>query len=66
MNIALNVNNGDKLEMMQAREDGPIYVKRVNNKNESELIHRISSGDMVTLLNWYQYQKSIGNSNLIF
>lgn len=50
--IKLNVNNGRIIEMTQEKADGNITVKTTASKS-----YNISAGDMVMLLNYYQFQK---------
>ena len=50
--ISFNVNNGEKLEICQARHDGNISV----NTGEGDK-YNISAGDFVMLLNFYKYVK---------
>lgn len=64
--IALKVNNGNTVEICQEVDDGPIEVRRVNSKDVVDTTFTILPGDMVTLLNWFQYQKGKGNTNLYF
>ena len=67
MRIIFYVNNGRKLEVFQAREDGSVYVITYDSKWEKEgSTEIISPGDFITMLNWYRYQKSNGDGNLTF
>lgn len=50
--ISFNVNNGEKLEICQAKHDGSISV----NTGEGDK-YNISAGDFVMLLNFYKYVK---------
>lgn len=50
--ISFNVNNGEKLEICQAKHDGSISV---NTGEGGE--YNISAGDFVMLLNFYKYVK---------
>lgn len=64
--MIFEVNNGRKIRMEQTRPDGAVTVLSLDSKGISENAVMISPGDMVTLLNWYRYQKENGNSNLTF
>ena len=64
-NITLNINNGMRLEMTQATPDGMIEVQRMDGDTVDNTF-TVSAGDMVTLLNWFRYQKDNGNINLTF
>jgi hypothetical protein len=66
MRIILKVNNQRKIEVFQAMEDGHIYVNTIDSEGKQESSDIIKAGDFVTMLNWYRYQKSIGNVNLSF
>ena len=64
-NMSFNINNNQKIELKQTKDDGSIFViTKDNSKTETTRI--ISAGDFITMLNWYTYQKSIGNANLEF
>lgn len=60
-----NVNNGQHLEMEQKQDDGMIEVRRMDGDTVDNTF-TISPGDMVTLLNWFRFQKDNGNINLEF
>ncbi len=64
-NITLAVNNGGILTLEQHQHDGEILLTRIDN-NHITSIETIDPGDMVTLMNWYRYQKANGNTNLSF
>lgn len=66
MRMTFEVNNGRKLEVFQARNDGPVYVKTLDDKEQEEYTTIIRPGDFVTMVNWYHHQKNIGNTNLSF
>jgi hypothetical protein len=67
MKMNFKVNNGRSIEVFQARNDGPVYATTLNsNKEEEGNTEIISAGDFITMLNWYRYQKDIGNTNLSF
>jgi len=63
--IWLEVNNGLHLEMAQASDDGMIEVRRMDGDIVDNTF-TISPGDMVTMLNWFRYQKDNGNISLTF
>lgn len=56
--------------MEQAEHDKAIEVIVWDSEKDGARAVRhgeiISAGDMVTLLNWYRYQKDNGNTNLTF
>lgn len=65
--IKINVNNGQVLEVEQPKENGNIYVtKKDSQGRQQENTFSITAGDFVTMLNWYRYQKDIGNASLYF
>ena len=68
--ITIDVNNQGTLTMEQAQHDKAIEVivwdKEKDGMREVRHGEIISAGDMVTLLNWYRYQKDNGNTNLTF
>lgn len=71
-NVVLDVNNDRMIRIRQQNIGGPITVRTLTAPNgpfdhrDVENEYEISAGDMVMLLNWYRYQKSHGNENLIF
>jgi hypothetical protein len=66
--INLEINNGRKIGIFQARSTGPVYVLFFdeNGNEEKELTEIIRPGDFVTMINWYQHQRRIGNTALQF
>jgi hypothetical protein len=68
--ITIEVNNQGTLTMEQAEHDKAIEVIVWDSEKDGARAVRhseiISAGDMVTLLNWYRYQKDNGNTNLTF
>jgi hypothetical protein len=64
--MKFNVNNGRVVEVVQASNDGPVYVFTYDCKGEKESTKSISAGDFIIILNWYRYQKDNGNTNLSF
>ena len=55
--ISFNVNNGATLNLCQYKKNGSVLVTRAN-LNEGEINRcEISAGDMVMLVNYYQYIK---------
>lgn len=65
--IEMEANNGRTMQLAQHKRDGNILFTTYNAKSglvDSEIT--ITPGDMVTLLNWYRYQKDNGNVNLEF
>ncbi len=59
--IKLKVNNNRSIEITQEVEDGKIYVDVLESNGDLDYQYSISAGDMVMLLNYYQYQKDKGN-----
>lgn len=60
--ITYNVNNGRTLELLQRKRDGEVTVIHRNARGEDEAIRRseldtIPAGDMVMLINFYNYVK---------
>jgi hypothetical protein len=65
--LEMFVNNNGVLQLAQHKRDEEITFSRYDK--DSGLVdfeETISPGDMVTILNWYRYQKEIGNTNLSF
>jgi len=58
------VNNGNTLTM--GITDKEVVFNLSNSKGEKLKKYVIGEGDMVTLLNWYVYQKENGNKELKF
>lgn len=63
--ILLEVSNGLILEVEQKSDNGMIEVRRMDGDTVDNTF-TVSPGDMVTLLNWFRYQKDNGNINLDF
>ncbi len=59
--ISFDINNGGILTIHQDGHDKPLEVFSSNTGT-----FYIEPGDLVTLLNWYRYQKDNGNINLAF
>lgn len=57
MAIEFKVNNCDKLLLTQETADGEVTVTRVDEKGRTECEYRIPAGEMVMLLNLYQWVK---------
>lgn len=51
--LSYNVNNGEKLELIQRGHDGTVLIKD-NSWGSTEFI---PAGDMVMLINYYRYIK---------
>jgi len=65
--IEIAVNNNRTMQLSQQKYDGEITLTTyVNDSGEVDREEIISPGDMVTLMNWYRYQKDNGNSKLEF
>lgn len=58
--IKLNINNNGKIEISQEITDGKINVDVIDSKGEVDYFYEIPAGDMVMLLNYYQYKKDRG------
>lgn len=58
--IYLYVNNGGRIELKQHEDEEGISMRKYNSNGELERADYISAGDMVMLLNYYQYQKDNG------
>ena len=63
----MNINNSRIMSLTQHQCDGDITLTTCG-AGTGDIDHEetISAGDMVTLLNWYRYQKANGNTNLTF
>lgn len=64
--IGINVNNNRKIGIFQKDHDGEITVITYSKDENEENHYAISSGDFVTMLNWYRFQKQNGNERLEF
>jgi hypothetical protein len=65
--IETEINNGRTMQLTQQQYDGKILLTTFNAK--SGLVdheEEISPGDLTMMVNWYRYQKSIGNKELVF
>jgi hypothetical protein len=60
--IKLEVNNGRSIELTQEKPDGDINVDVLDSNGEVDYFYTITAGDMVMLLNYYQYQKNYGQT----
>lgn len=63
--IWLEINNGQHLEVEQMEDNGMIEVRRIDGDTVDNTF-TISAGDMLTMLNWFRYQKDNGNISLEF
>jgi len=61
--IELDINNGRKMTLSQDKKDGAITCK-TGTENNIDSEFKISAGDMVMLINYYQYKK--GRNEEIF
>ena len=70
--VHLEANNEHVIRIRQSLIDGPITVRvlgaprDVFGSRPLETMYEISPDDMVTMLNWYRYQKEDGNEDLSF
>jgi hypothetical protein len=64
--MIFEVNNGRRIKVFQARDDGPVYLVTYDGSGKRESTDSIKPGDFVTMLNWYRYQKEQGNDGLTF
>lgn len=70
--VHLEANNERVIRIRQSLIDGPITVRvlcaprDVFGSRPLETMYEISPDDMVTMLNWYRYQKENGNEDLSF
>lgn len=62
--MTINTNNKRKIEI--TTEHGCLSVTHIDSKGNPEESYIISDGDVVSLLNWYNYQKRTGNDALMF
>ena len=62
--LKIAVNNHSSI-LLELKQNG-LSVKHLNDKQELIRIDRIGEGDLVTLINWYNYQKKSGNEELKF
>lgn len=58
--ISFNVNNGATLNLCQNKRDDAVMVTRANLTDGEIKRCEISAGDMVMLINYYQYIKGNG------
>ena len=70
--VHLEANNERVIRIRQSLIDGSITVRvlgaprDVFGSRPLETMYEISPDDMVTMLNWYRYQKENGNEDLSF
>ena len=64
--MEFEINNQQILVVKQYGQDKPVKVEILNSMDEVDKEYTITPEDFVTMLNWYQYQKSSGNDNLNF
>lgn len=70
--VHLEANNERVIRIRQSLIDGPITVRVLGAPRDVfgsrllETMYEISPDDMVTMLNWYRYQKENGNEDLSF
>lgn len=68
----LEANNDRRIRLSQDAIDGPITVRALSAPTDAfghrdiEYEYQISAADVVTLLNWYRFQKANGNDALVF
>lgn len=65
-NFEIKTNNGCHLELDFDKNKDGLKVVHKDHKNETYRADLIDAGDLVTLINWYTYQKENGNKNLLF
>ncbi|HJI48843.1 MAG TPA: hypothetical protein OIL97_04750 [Oscillospiraceae bacterium] len=58
-------NNGEFLRI-EPSEDCIVLIYKEAEDGKILKKEKISGADFVMMLNWYHYQKSTGNSNLMF
>ena len=62
--LKINTNNGRAVAFCALEENGNQYdgvrIKHLNHKNETEKAYFIQGGDIITLLNIYNYAKEKG------
>jgi len=63
--ITVDINNGRTMSLEQYKHDGGIRVT-THTGAIVDSAFSLSPGDLVTLINWYRYQKDNGNPNLRF
>ena len=63
-NLIIATNNGTSL-LLELKENG-LTINHLNEKDELVRRDRIDEGDLVTVINWYNYQKENGNEKLNF
>ena len=59
--ISFDINNGGHITIHQDGHDQPLEAHSTNTGTTY-----ITPADVITLLNWYGYQKSNGNESLDF
>ena len=62
--LNITVNNGIILGVELDNEGQKIIITEKDNNKTAKT--EITAADFITMLNWYTYQKQIGNKNLMF
>lgn len=62
--ISINVNNGQKIVISYDKHH--TVVTRINSAGNVDSFYHITDAEFISMLNWYRYQKSHGNPELIF
>jgi len=62
--IEIETNNGTSL-VLELKEDG-LTILHKDEKRRAVRKDRIDEGNLVTVINWYNYQKENGNEKLEF
>lgn len=65
--MEFEINNQQILAVNQKDGfDSAVIVETLDNKDMTLGEYAIEPGDFIQMLNWYRYQKSIGNDDLYF
>lgn len=65
--ISVEVNNCQVLQLTQSEFDGNVTLHVFAEKTgEVSGTYTITPGDLVTMCNWYRYQKGLGNTSLSY
>lgn len=63
--MKLEVNNGGSIKLEQL-DDGNVHVTLLDGQGRHRRQYIIKQSEMVTMLNWYTYQTSEGNTDLVY
>lgn len=64
--LKIETNNGTAIKLLHNVDKDCVVKETLDSKGNIEKRESIELGDIITMLNWYSYQKNIGNKDLMF